>query len=74
MLGGRLRGLPFDRRRAWLYLLLIGGFVAGGSIGTLAWDRWSFAALLLPATVTFAMSVAYWILRWLRLDRRLDAA
>jgi uncharacterized membrane protein YoaK (UPF0700 family) len=33
MLGARLRGVPLDRRKAVLFLLLIGGFILGGHAG-----------------------------------------
>jgi uncharacterized membrane protein YoaK (UPF0700 family) len=33
MLGAKLRGEPFDRRKALLFILIIGGFISGGAIG-----------------------------------------
>jgi uncharacterized membrane protein YoaK (UPF0700 family) len=64
MLGGRLRGQPFDRRRAQLYLLLITGFIGGGCVGALAYRRLGFGALALPAGAALALAGIYWVYRW----------
>lgn len=49
MLGAKLRGHALDARRARLYLILITGFVAGGSIGAYGFEQLSFTALAIPA-------------------------
>nr|WP_240954346.1 YoaK family protein [Solimonas marina] len=63
MIGWRLRGHPFDRRRAVLYTLLIVGFIAGGTIGALAFAHLQFRALALPACGAIALAVVYWSYR-----------
>jgi len=63
MLGARMRGHRIDRRRAVLYLLLISGFIAGGSAGALAFQHLQFQALALPALAAVALAFVYWIYR-----------
>jgi len=60
MIGQALRGLRVDRRRFSLYVLLITGFVSGGVIGALCYARWSYTALMLPATVALILALVYW--------------
>ena len=64
MLGARLRGHALDRRKALLYLLLIAGFILGGCVGALGFDRLHFAALAIPAAGAAALALAYWVYRW----------
>lgn len=65
MLGHRLRGHPLDFRRAVLYLLLITGFVFGGTWGAYAFARVHFFALIIPATAAAVLAPVYWIYsRW----------
>ena len=59
MLGARLRGQAIDRRKATLFLLLIGGFILGGCLGALAFSALHFQALFLPATLTAVMALLY---------------
>lgn len=59
MLGARLRGHPLDRRKAQLFLLLIGGFVVGGTVGAVAFRHIQFAALGLPAGGAFVLAAVY---------------
>lgn len=66
MLGSRLRGHAIDRRKAVLYLLLIAGFIGGGSVGAVAFRALGFDALLLPAAGAAALSGLCWLYR----DRR----
>lgn len=59
MLGAKLKGQDFDRRRALLFLLIILGFLSGGSLGALLFVRYEFLTLLLPALVCFLLAAAY---------------
>jgi uncharacterized membrane protein YoaK (UPF0700 family) len=61
MLGAKLRGVSFDKRRVILYLLLIGGFVSGGIAGSLLFKYVDFFALALPATMTIFIALSYWV-------------
>lgn len=64
MLGARLRGHPVDRRKALLYLLLIAGFVLGGCLGAVSFQRMHFAALAVPSGGAAALALIYWIYRY----------
>ena len=59
MLGACLRGVPLDRRKAILFLLIISGFVVGGTVGAMLFGRFRFDALLLPATIAFILAIGY---------------
>lgn len=59
MLGARLRGVPLDRRKSILFLLIIGGFIAGGAVGAALFGRFRFDALLMPATIAFVLAISY---------------
>ncbi len=65
MLGAWFRGHPFSARRAVLYLVLILGFVLGGTIGALLFARVEFYAMLFPVFGAAALAVIYWIF-WLQ--------
>ncbi|WP_268885538.1 DUF1275 family protein [Alcanivorax sediminis] len=60
MLGNRLRGGTLDGRRLLLFLLLIGGFICGGVIGTLLFRGLHFVALMVPAALAATLAVVYW--------------
>lgn len=62
-LGHALCGLPVDTRRLQLCLLVISGFVCGGIAGTFAFRAFAYSALLFPAVLTAATSIAYGIYR-----------
>lgn len=62
-LGHALRGLPIDTRRLRLCLLIISGFLVGGTVGALAFHHLSYSALLLPAGLTTATALAYGLYR-----------
>lgn len=66
MLGHRLRGHALDVRKASLLLLLIGGFIAGGAVGTAAFRELGFGALLLPAAAALLLALVYESWRLLR--------
>lgn len=63
MLGHRLRRHPLDKRKVLLFLLLITGFIFGGSIGTYGFQHLQFMALLIPAAGAFWLAVVYWVYR-----------
>ena len=62
-LGQALRGLSVDGRRVKLYLFLISGFIVGGAVGTVTYQRYSYTALALPAAVAMLLSGIYWLYR-----------
>ncbi len=58
-LGHSLRGLPVDARRLRLCLIVISGFLCGGIAGAFAFQSFGYSALLFPASLTAAVSIAY---------------
>jgi uncharacterized membrane protein YoaK (UPF0700 family) len=58
-LGHVIRGLPVDRRRMLLCFIIITGFTGGGFTGALAFHRFGYSALFLPAALTAFTSFAY---------------
>ena len=63
MLGHRLRGHPLDARKAWLYLLLIFGFVLGGALGAWSFAQLQFQALAIPAAGAITLALVYIVYR-----------
>lgn len=57
MLGARLRGHALDYRRAMLYLILISGFIIGGSIGAYGYLHWGVLALMIPGAAAVSLAV-----------------
>ena len=63
MLGARLRGHPIDTRKALLFVVLIVGFILGGSVGAYSYQHLQFTALAIPASAAVALAIVYWIYR-----------
>lgn len=63
MLGHWLRGEAFDKRKFILFLLIIVGFIGGGSLGAWLFLRWNFVALAVPATICVGLAVVYHLYR-----------
>jgi uncharacterized membrane protein YoaK (UPF0700 family) len=63
MLGAKLRGEPFDKRKAILFLLIISGFITGGVFGALMFKPLQFWTLSVPAVLCVALALAYRIYR-----------
>ena len=59
MLGSALRGKGFDRRKAILFLLIISGFILGGTVGAAQFARFKFDALFAPAIVCLILALSY---------------
>lgn len=57
-LGLRLRGENWDRRRIWLSIALIGGFILGGVLGAWGFSMARYLALLFPAALAVALGFA----------------
>ena len=55
MLGNTLKGHPLDKRKAWFFVLIIFGFIAGGSLGAFLFPRIQFLTLTVPASLCFFM-------------------
>jgi uncharacterized membrane protein YoaK (UPF0700 family) len=59
MLGSKLRGESFDKRKALLFFLIITGFILGGSIGAYFFSFLGFYALLIPASICLFLALSY---------------
>ncbi|MGC9402346.1 YoaK family protein [Vibrio genomosp. F10] len=59
MIGAKLRGEPFDNRKALLFLLIISGFILGGTLGAISFGALYFYALLIPAATCMILAVSY---------------
>jgi uncharacterized membrane protein YoaK (UPF0700 family) len=59
MLGSRLRGEAFDKRKAVLFLLIIMGFILGGVFGAYLFSVLKFNALLIPAAICLLLALSY---------------
>lgn len=62
-IGLALRGRAVDTRRLKLCVLVIGGFLAGGVAGALAYRAVGYRALAVPATLTGLAALAYVLYR-----------
>ena len=58
-IGHAMRGLPVDRRRLSLCLVIITAFLAGGIVGALLYGQWQYRALYLPALLTGTTGLTY---------------
>ncbi|WP_025565408.1 YoaK family protein [Psychromonas sp. SP041] len=59
MLGSKLRGEPFDRRKLTLFLLIILGFISGGLFGAYFFNLLKFQALYIPASICLLLALSY---------------
>ncbi|AXY60087.1 MULTISPECIES: YoaK family protein [Acinetobacter] len=61
-MGYRLRGLKVENRRIILHLLILSGFLTGGLIASFIYPLLKLNSFLIPAALSLAMSMVYWIL------------
>lgn len=59
MLGSRLRGGQFDKRKALLFLLIIAGFISGGGLGAYFFNILRFNALYIPSGICLLLALSY---------------
>ena len=59
MLGAKLRGEEFDKRKALLFLLIIFGFISGGTFGAYLFSIFQFNALFIPAGICLILALSY---------------
>ena len=59
MIGSFVRGEPLDQRKAKLFVLIILGFIIGGTLGALLYTQYQFFALLFPAAVCLSLAAIY---------------
>lgn len=59
MLGNAFRGKSVDKRKVYLFLIIVIGFILGGTLGAWLFSLFGFYALLVPALLCTALSVLY---------------
>lgn len=59
MAGSALRGEDFDKRKLTLFLLIIAGFISGGTFGAYLYGQFLFKALLAPAFICLTLAIIY---------------
>ncbi|WP_077285886.1 YoaK family protein [Cognaticolwellia aestuarii] len=59
MLGAKLRGEVFDKRKALLLVLIITGFIMGGTSGAFFFSLYKFHALFIPASLCLLLALSY---------------
>lgn len=59
MLGAKVRGEPCDRRKLYLFLLIITGFITGGTLGAYLFSLFIFEALYIPAIICLLLAFSY---------------
>jgi uncharacterized membrane protein YoaK (UPF0700 family) len=59
MIGAKLRGDPFDKRKAILLVLIIVGFISGGTLGAYLYAWLQFFALAVPAVICIVLAALY---------------
>lgn len=59
MLGEAFQGKKIDKRKLILFLLIIFGFVSGGTIGGVFFQLWGFKTLYLPAITCLILALCY---------------
>jgi len=63
LFGEALRGRGFDRRKAFLFGLIILGFILGGTLGAMGFEALRFKALIIPALLCWALALTYFLYR-----------
>lgn len=58
MIGAKLGGEAFDKRKALLFALIISGFIFGGTSGAYLFAKLNFQALYIPAGVCLLLALA----------------
>jgi len=59
MFGAKMRGESFDKRKAILFLIIIVGFIGGGTIGAVVFERLIFNALIVPGVICLVLAIGY---------------
>jgi len=59
MIGSKIKGNKFDKRKSILYLLIIFGFIFGGTIGGLLYRYFIYKSLLFPILLTLFLAIVY---------------
>lgn len=68
MIGARLKGTLFDRRKAKLLMFIVVGFLFGGLTGACFFQRFEILALAFPASFAFIIAFSYLLYLTYRTD------
>lgn len=60
-IGYKVRGLKIENRRIFLHFLIFTGFLVGGLIASLLYPYLKLQTFLIPAGLSLALSMTYWI-------------
>lgn len=60
-IGYKVRGLKIENRRIFLHFLIFTGFLVGGLIASLLYPYLKLQTFLIPAGLSFVLSMTYWI-------------
>lgn len=63
LLGEALRGQGFDRRKGFLFSIIIIGFILGGTLGAFGFASFHFKALIIPALLCWTLALTYLLYR-----------
>ena len=63
LLGHATGGLPLDKRRMRLYLLIISAFLLGGIVGACCYRRMEYSTLFIPSGLAALTSITYAVYR-----------
>ncbi len=63
-----LRGMRGELPKLRLHAVLLAGFICGGVLGALGFASWSYDTLFIPAAITGAAGLAYFV--WKQTQRR----
>lgn len=59
MFGATLRGEVFDKRKLFLFLLIITGFICGAALGAYLFKKFLFLSLAVPAIICLILALFY---------------
>ncbi len=59
MFGARIRGEAFDKRKFFLFIIIISGFILGASLGAYLFEKLYFLSLLVPACICLILAFLY---------------
>ena len=61
-LGYKARGLTIEKRRIFLHLLILTGFLLGGLLASAIYPYLKLQTFLIPVVLSFTLSTTYWLL------------
>jgi len=59
MLGGAFQGKALDRRKVFLFIIIVVGFIVGGSMGAWLFQKIGFYTLCVPSALCVCLAILY---------------